>query len=355
MSLFKRIDGRVRDDVFTNTIPSGYIVSPLNRFSLTGTALELQHDNLDDVLVLVDITGACAVEVTADYTPTEVNDNGGLILFNNATQTSEFLERVDAATAQTVSRWRTKSTNGKDWDFYADSGNGFNFIDSALEFTPKKAGVVLKKGTGAGFVPLSLKRITITTGDTLLVGNVTDGQTVELLDDKNAVVASSVVVNGLASLMMPRLLVTGKLRVKSGSTVVEELSGTFAGGDRYDGGASLKIVKDATTKEELSVTDLSDLGLMVNGVLQKKLYLYNPSSTAALSVNVSIAAYTTAFGYQWADVAKDASGSADTYGDVINYPSVAAGATVAFWIRVVQGSDYSGLDPLKFNIELQHA
>ncbi len=355
MSLFKRIDGRVRDDVLTNTIPSGYIVSPLNRFSLTGTALELQHDNLDDVLVLIDIAGACAVEVTADYTPTETNDNGGLILFSNADQTTEFLERSDASTTQTVSRWRTKSTNGKDWDFYADSGNGFNFIDSALEFTPRKAGVVLKKGTGAGFVPLSLKRITITTSDTLLVGNVGDGQTVELLDDTNTVLVSSVVTNGLASIIMPRLLITGKLRVRSGSTIIEELSGTFAGGDRYDGGASLKIVKDATTKEELSVTDLSDIGLMVNGVLQKKFYLYNPSSTAALSVNVSIVAYAMAFGYQWADVAKDVSDSAGTYGDTVSYPSIASGATVAFWIRVVQGTDYSGLDPLKFMIDLQHA
>lgn len=355
MSLFKRIDGRVRDDVFTNTIPNGYIVSPLNRFSMTGSALELQHDNLDDSFILVDIPGACAIEISADYTPTETNDSGGLILFGNAVQTSEFLERADASTTQKVARWRTKSMNGKDWDFYADSGNGFNFIDSSLEFAPKKAGVVLKKGTGAGFVSLSLKRITITASDSILVGNLGDGQIVELIDETNAVAASSVVVNGLASLMMPRLIISGKLRVKNGNTLVEEISGTFAGGDRYDGGASLKIIKDVTTKEELSVTDLSDLGLMINGVLQKKMYVYNPSSTAALSVNVSIVSYATAFGHQWADVAKDVNGIAGTYSDTINHTSIAPGASIPFWIRVTQGSDYSGLDPLKLNIEIQHA
>lgn len=355
MALYKRIDGRIRDDVFTNTIPGGYIVSPLNRYSFNGSALVLQHDSLDDVRALVDVSGACAVEISADYTPTELNDTGGLILFSDAERTAEFLEKADTAITQTVSRWRTKSTNGKDWDFYADNGNGFSFIDSALEFTPKKVGVVLKKGNASGFVPLSLKRITITTSDTLLLVNVTDGQTVELVDETNTVIVSGVAINNTVSLVMPRLIVTGKIRVKSGATLVEEISGTFAGGDRYDGGATLKIVKDATTKEELSVTDLSDLPLMVNGVMQKKYYLYNPSSSSAVNVNVNVLAYSTEFGYQWADVAKDSGGVAGTYGDTINYASIAAGVTVAFWIRVVQGTDYSGLDPLKFTIELQHA
>lgn len=355
MSLFKRIDGRLRDDVFTNTLPGGYIVSPLNRFSFTGTALQLQHDNIDDVRVLVDLIGPCAIEITADYTPAEMNDTGGLILFSDADRTAEFLESVDNSQTQNVLRWRVKSGNGKDWDFFADSGNGFSFIDSVLEFTPKKAGVVLSKGNGPGFVPLNLKRITIAASDTLIVGNISDGQIVEVLDDTNAVIASTIAYNGLASVVLPRLLITGKLRVKSGTTVIEEVSGQFSGGDRYDSGSTLKIIKDTTTKEELSVTDLSDLGLMMNGVLEKKFYLYNPSGTSAFNPSVAISAYNVAFGYQWADVAKDVSGTPGVYADLISLPTITAGSMAAFWIRVVQGNDYSGFEPLKFAIELQHS
>lgn len=354
MTLYKRIDGRIRDDVFSNTIPPGYIISPLNRYSFTGTALQLQHDNLDDVRVMVDLTGPCAVEITADYNPTVASDTGGLILFSDSTRTAEFLERADTTISQTVSRWRVSSGNGVDWDFYSDSGNGFNFIDSTLGFTPKKIGAVLKKGNGAGFLPLNLKRITMTLSDRLLVANVADGLTVELLDDTNALVTSAIALNGVVSLVMPHLLVQGKIRVKNGNSVVEEVSGLFAGGDRYDSGSTLKILTDATTKEELKTTDLTDIGLMLNGILQKKLYLYNPSSTIALNATISIDAYNSMFGYQWADIARDVSGNAGTYVDEINYSTLAAGQIIPFWLRVVQASDYDGFDPLQFVLDLQH-
>lgn len=354
MTLYKRVDGRIRDDVFTTAIPPDYIVSPLNRFSFTGSALQLERDNVEDVRALVDLSGPCAIEVTADYTPTETGDTGGLLLFASASQTSEFLEYVDESIVQTVSRWRTKSVNGKDWDFFADNGSGFSFVDSVLEFQAKKAGVVLKKGNGAGFVPLQLRRVTITTSDTLLVANASNGMTVELLNESSTVVASTVSQNGMASLLMPNLLVTGKLRIKNGATLIEEVAGTFAGGDRYDVGSALRIVKDSVTKEEFSIADLTDLGAMVNGVLEKKLFLFNPSGASAVNVNLSIIAYSSAFGHQWADLAKDNSGAPGAYGDLITYTSVAGNAVIPFWIRVTQGTGYTGFDPLRFTLELQH-
>lgn len=354
MTLYKRIDGRIRDDVFSTTIPPGYIISPLNRYSFTGTALQLQHDNLEDVRVLVDVSGPCAVEITADYTPTVASDTGGLILFSDSTRTAEFLERADTSISQTVSRWRVTSTNGTDWDFFSDNGNGFNFIDSTLGFTPKKIGTTLKKGNGSGFLPMDLKRITMTLSDRLLVANVADGLTVELLDDTNTLLATANAANNVVSLVLPRLLVQGKIRVKNGSVILEEVSGLFAGGDRYDSGSTLRIVTDPTTKVELKTTDPTDIGVMANGILQKKLYLYNPSSTTALNVAIAINAYNSKFGYQWADIARDVSGSAGTYLDEINYPSIEAGVLIPFWLRIVQSSDYDGFDPLQFALDLQH-
>lgn len=354
MSLYKRIDGRIRDDVFTNTIPAGYIVSPLNRYTLTGSALQLQHDNIEDVRVLTDVPGICAIEITTDYTPKETGDAGGLILFRDAESTAEFLERSDSSTTQTVARWRAVSNQTNDWDFYSDSGGGFNFTDSLIGFIPKKIGIVLKKGIGNGYVPMDLKRITITAGDRLTVANLTDGVTVELLDEANAILASSIAYKGVVSLAMSRLLVQGKLRIKNGTTVVEELSALFAGGDRYDSGANLKIIVDPTTKEELSRTELTDLGQMTNGILQKKYYLYNPTTSTALNATVAIQAYSDKFGWQWADIARDMSNTPGTYYDEINYPSVAAGAVIPFWIRVVQSSGYDGFDPLKFIFDLSH-
>lgn len=354
MTLYLRETGLIRNDTFAGGIPAGYVVSPSNRVTGQSGKLRLDHDNIEDTRALVSITGACAVEIVADYTPLEANDEGGLILFANSTEVVEFVEQQTNAVSTTVSKWKTRSANGKDWDLFADSGTGYSFVDTAAEFVPTKIGAVLKKGTASGFVPLLLERLTITKSDTITVGNLAAGLTVELLDASNAVVASTTTTGTTATLLMANLIVTGKLRVKNGSTVMLEVSGTFYGGDRYDSGSTMKIVLDDVTRPELSTTSLTDIGLMGNGKLERKLYLYNPGGTPVSSVTLLVEQYNAKFGYQWVDIALDVSGKAGTYADFISYTSIAAGATVPFWIRVTQGTDYQGLDPLEYALNLSH-
>lgn len=354
MSLYLRESGLFRNDTFGSGLPAAYVAAPVSRVSVAGGRLRLDHDANDDTLVLAPLPGACAVEVKADYTPTEENDQGGLVLYQNADNKIEFLERVDSNVTTNVSRWRAVSTDGKTWDLFADSGSGFQFVDMAAEFVPNKVGAVLKKGTASGYVPLFLERLTITKSSFLTVGNLANGLTVELLDASNVVVTTAQVLASKALVPMPSLHVSGSLRVKNGGTVVDTISGEFYGGDRYDSGSSLKIVKDNVTLEELSRTDLSDVGTMTNGQLLKKLYIHNPTAAPVSSVSVLIEQWNAKFGYQWADVAKDVSGAPGTWGDVISYTSVPANSTTAFWLRVEQQTGYTGLDPLELSIGLQH-
>ncbi|WP_248499809.1 hypothetical protein [Staphylococcus aureus] len=354
MTLHLRETGLIRDDTYAGGLPSGYVSSPAGRVLLDSGNLRLDHDNNEDTRVLAPISGACAVEVLADYTPTEQNDNGGLVLFAASDSVVEFLEKPDASVTTNVSRWKTRSLNGKDWDLFADSGTGYSFVDTAAEFVPTKVGAVLKKGTGAGFVPLKLQRITITKSDVLSIGNLSAGLTVELLDASNAVVASVTTTSNTATLNMPSLVVTGKLRIKNGATVTMEVSATFYGGDRYDSGSTLKIVLDNVTKPELSTTTLTDIGLMASGQLVKKLYIYNPGGAPVNSVTLTVVQWAAKFGYQWVDVALDVSGAPGTYGDVISYTSIAAGAVIPFWIRVTQGNDYDGFEALQYALDLAH-
>ncbi|WP_218274852.1 hypothetical protein, partial [Pseudomonas sp. GP01-A3] len=55
--------------------------SPPGRYSIQNGGLQLEHDNNEDTLALVTINEPCAIEITADYNPTETTDKGGLILF----------------------------------------------------------------------------------------------------------------------------------------------------------------------------------------------------------------------------------------------------------------------------------
>jgi hypothetical protein len=354
MTLHLRESGLIRNDTYAGGVPSGYVVSPAGRVLLDSGNLRMDHDNNEDVRVLAPISGACAVEVIADYTPTEQNDSGGILLFAASDSVVEFLEQPEATVATTVSRWRTRSLNGKDWDLFADSGAGYSFVDTAAEFVPVKIGAVLKKGTGSGFVPINLQQILVTKSDVLSIGNLGAGLTAELLNVSNEVVASTTTVSNTANLAMPSLAVTGKLRIKNGTTVTMEVSGTFYGGDRYDSGSTLKIVLDNVTKPELSTTTLTDVGLMSNGQLVKKLYIYNPGGTNVSSVTLTVAQWGAKFGYQWVDVALDVSGSPGAYSDAISYTSIAAGASVAFWIRIKQGTDYDGFEPLQYALDLAH-
>lgn len=354
MSLYLRESGLIRNDTFGVGLPAAYVATPVSRVATDAGRLRLDHDTNEDTLVLATLPGACAIEIKADYTPTIENDQGGLVLYQNADNKVEFLERTDTNVGTNIARWRAVSGDGKTWDLFADSGSGFQFTDMVSEFIPNKVGAVLKKGTASGYVKLFLERLTITKSAILTVGNLANGFTVELLDASNAVVATAQVVSSKALVPMPSLHVNGSLQVKNGGTTVDTISGEFYGGDRYDSGSSLKIVKDNVTLEELSRTDLSDVGTMTNGQLLKKLYIHNPTAAPVSSISVLIEQWNAKFGYQWADVAKDVSGVPGTWGDVITYTSVPANSSTAFWLRVEQQPGYTEIDPLELSIGLQH-
>jgi hypothetical protein len=352
--LYKREDGKIRDDSFNASIPQDWIITPSGYYSLSERPgyLRMKRHATKDVLALFPVPPSFALEIEAEYFPTQAADNGGLILFRDSEQNAEFLEVHTDDVASDVVRWRAVGRNTL-FDFYSDSGEGMEFIDS-VTLEPLKAGIVLKKGQAPDFVPLDVKRVVLTTSDTMLVGNLPDGAIAELVDVDGNIQASSVASGGVAAIKMPILRFDGKLVVRQGQSILGEVTNVFYGGDRYDKGSSLTIVTDENTKTELSVTSPTDLGLMVNGVLLKKLWVYNPEPFAVTTVSIDVVQWNSKFGYQWVDIANDVNGNPGTFSDSINIPFVGPGALVPFYVRVTQGTDYDGLEPLYFGFDLKH-
>ncbi|ANB66148.1 hypothetical protein GFC29_3814 (plasmid) [Anoxybacillus sp. B7M1] len=352
--LYKREDGKIRDDTFSGSIPLDWIITPSGYYSISERPgyLRMKHHATKDALAVFPVPPSFALEIEAEYFPTQAADTGGLILYRDSEQSAEFLEVYTDDTSSDVTRWRAIGQNNV-FDLYSDSGEGIEFVDS-VSIAPVKAGIVLKKGQAAGFVPLDVKRVVVTTSDTLIVGNLPDGAVAQLLSTDGQVQATSIASGGVAAIKMPLLRFDGRLVVKQGSSVLGDITNVFYGGDRYDKGSSVSIVTDPNTKAELSVTSPTDLGLMVNGVLLKQLWVYNPEPFAVTTVSIDVVQWNSKFGYQWADIANDVNGSPGTFSDSINISLISPGATVPFYVRITQGTDYDGLEPLYFGFDLKH-
>lgn len=348
-SLFEVESGLLFKDDF-QSLNSRWTASPVGSYSLTDNPshIRLKHHVSQDTLILANIpSDIFAFEVIADYNPTVPGDEGGILIWNNSTEKIEFLESYDKDKEESQKNWMVVK-EGNDWRFFSDEGLGYNFVDSdVMEAT--KFGVVLKRGSNTDFVDLDVDRIIATKGNKLTVMNVIMGGIVQLLDKDGNIMAEDYVQDGSAiQLQMPYLEIEGTLNVLDAErSVICTVDGVFHGGDIYNVGAELQVRIDET---ELSRTEQTNLGNMVSGKLEVLMNVHNPSNLSATNVQIGVIQYDNKFGYQWANVALDSSGTPLDYSDTITIPVLKPNETVYFWVKVTKGTDYVGLDSLQFNI-----
>jgi hypothetical protein len=351
MTLYEVSSGLIFIDDFTS-LDSRWIASPVGSYSLTDRPgfFRMKHHLTQDTLLLASIPeNVIAFEVHADYTPTVDGDQGGVVIWNTSEEKIEFLEKIDAERTTSQKNWMVLK-DGTDLRFFSDEGNGYDFVDSdVMEAT--RFGVVLKRGTSTSFTDLDVDKVIVTRGNLLTVTNLVQGQKVQLLDSLGNVIVETPVIEGSAiQLRLPKLQIEGTLQILDSSDVlIDDIGGTFYGGDVYSIGTDIEIRKGTT---ELSKTEQTDLGDMIAGVLETQLNVYNPSIVSALNVNLAIAQYSSKFGWEWADIAPDVGGVAGAYGEMITIPELLPGQSIDFWIKVTKGTGYTGLEPLQFNIHL---
>ena len=351
--LFRKESGYLFTDDF-NTINSMWTISPVGSYSIMDRPghLRLKHHVSQDTLILSDIpSDIFAVEVHADYTPTEVGDEGGILLWNNSKDKVEFVENVDSTVTGTQKSWMVLK-EGKECKFFSSEGLGYNFVDNAI-IEANKFGVILKRGAGTQFVNMDVDRIIATKGNKITVMNVPPGMSVRLTDTSGVILAEDVVNSGSAiRLTLPSLEVDGTLSIIDDLGVLSsKVDAKFYGGDIYSIGTSIEVRID---ESELSRVSHTDLGNMTSGVLEVLMNVYNPSDIVCRNIDLSIEQYTNKFGWEWADLSVDVSGVPGVYSDTINIPTLQPKETIYFWVKVTKGVNYIGTEPIQFNVHMKH-
>lgn len=352
--LYEIEDGLLFIDDF-QTLNSRWIASPIGSYSLSDRPgyIRLKHHASQDTLILTDIpTDKFACEVFADYTPTADGDEGGVLVWNNSSETIEFVERLDSATTENQTSWMVVKNN-TDLRFFSNSGSGYAFVDSDV-MESNKFGVILKRGSDPAFTNLDVDKIIATKGNKLRVEGLVTSQKVRLEDTLGNTLAEDILSLGSAlELTLPKLELSGTLKVfNPDGSLLCSIDGAFYGGDIYGVGSSIEVRIGTTELDRLSQTDL---GTMSAGVLQMLMNVNNPSNVSLTNVVVAIEQYSTKFGWQWADLALDNSGTPGTFGDVLNIANLPANSQVNFWVKVTKGSGvYNTNEPLQFTLHLEH-
>lgn len=360
MGIYKKWSGLLFDDKFDGAgIDSRYGLSPSGAVTLDSALSQvvMPHTDIETMVIFdtPDNEPTLMFEVTANYIPTELGDEGGIIIWQDGYHRLEFLESRDTTT-QEYSRWRAQK-KGNTWTFYANRGFGWELFDTA-NLVAQKIGVVLKNPDRTGYVTLNLDRLVLCRSSKITVGNLPEGYSVHLCDSAGFSVASSTVLplwTGV-ELELPSLPFTGILRVYDENGVLLSSLGPFDiyGGDTYLYGTDLRVLWKGT---ELNLTGETSLGTMYDNLIQVQMELLNPSTNkTADSISMGILKYRDEFGYEWADICHDdgTDNPDGNYSKRLDMGSLDPLATKKFWMKVERKSEHFGIKPIHFILDITH-
>lgn len=354
-SIFKISSGLLFSDDY-NSVSSRWVLSPAGSYTITEKPgfMRMKHHASNDTLMLTDIpkVSQFAFEVHADFAPIADGDNGGLIIWKNSSSKTEFLEKVDALTQENQKSWMAVKDDNN-WVFYSDEGMGYNFIDSEYIDDATRFGVVLKRGSQPDFTNLDVDRMIATLGDKIVVRNVASGYKVSIEDKLGNTLVEDVVQDSTGAILkMPRLEIDGILKIKDENDVeVTQVPTILYGGDVYSLGTSIEVRYQGN---ELSTTTQTDLGSLTTGKIEIPLEVFNPSTFDAANVKIAIEQYLSKFGWTWAEVAPDVSGVPGVYSQSLDILLLQSITPYPFWLRITKGTNYMGMEPLQFNIHMEH-
>ncbi|MGV6975139.1 hypothetical protein [Bacillus toyonensis] len=350
VSLYEKESGKIFVDDFDSVNPK-WLMSPSNAFNnaVKKGFLRMNHSADKDVMLLIDKPQSnFAIQVIADYAPTKEGDEGGLLIYQNEKNKVEFLESYAANGSQSNKEWMAICKEDQ-WDFYTKTDTFFDYADND-SLTAKRIGVVLKRGTAEGFVPLDINKIIMTTSNMLRLRQLYENYKVVLKDTADNILSTNIVAvahTGI-DILLPSLEFEGIIEIyDEENELLAKKQATFYGGDMYCMGSSLQIKMNSA---ELNTTDPTNLGYMVNNERIVKMTIVNDNIGAATNIKLSIQQYMEKVGYTWALISLDGT----SYLNEIQIDSVAAQSTRDFWVKVVKDTNFLAFEPIYFNINLKH-
>lgn len=350
VSLYEKESGKIFVDDFDSVNPK-WLMSPSNLFNnaIKKGFLRMNHSADKDVMLLIDKPpGNLAIQVIADYAPTKEGDEGGLLIYQNEKNKVEFLESYSSNSSQSNKEWMAICKEDQ-WDFYTKTDTFFDYADND-SLAAKRIGVVLKRGTAEGFVPLDINKIIMTTSNMLRLRQLYENYKVVLKDTADNTLSTNIVAAAHTGIdiLLPSLEFEGIIEIyDEENELLAKKQTTFYGGDMYCMGSSLQIKMDSA---ELNTTDPTNLGYMVNNERIVKMTIVNDNIGAATNIKLSIQQYMEKVGYTWALISSDGT----SYLNEIQIDSVAAQDTRDFWVKIVKDTNFLAFEPIYFNIHLKH-
>ncbi|MBJ8115382.1 MULTISPECIES: hypothetical protein [Bacillus] len=350
VSLYEKESGKIFVDDFDFVNPK-WLMSPSNAFNnaVKKGFLRMNHADNKDVMLLIDKPqGNFAIQVIADYAPTKEEDQGGLLIYQNEKNKVEFLESYSANSSQSNKEWMA-ICKADQWDFYTKTDTFFDYADND-SLAAKRIGVVLKRGTAEGFVPLDINKIIMTTSNMLHLRQLYENYKVVLKDTADNTLSTNIVAAAHTGIdiLLPSLEFEGIVEIyDEENELLAKKQATFYGGDMYCMGSSLQIKMNS---EELNTTDPTNLGYMLNNEQIVKMTIVNDNIGAATNIKLSIQQYMKKVGCTWALISLDGT----NYSNEIQIDSVAAQDTRDFWVKVVKDTNFLAFEPIYFNIHLKH-
>ncbi|ARJ26036.1 hypothetical protein B7492_33595 (plasmid) [Bacillus mycoides] len=350
VSLYEKESGKIFVDDFDSVNPK-WLMSPSDAFNnaVKKGFLRMNHSADKDVMLLIDKPqGNLAIQVIADYAPTKEGAEGGLLIYQNEKNKVEFLESYSANSSQSNKEWMAICKEDQ-WDFYTKADTFFDYADND-SLAAKRIGVVLKRGTAEGFVPLDINKIIMTTSNMLRLRQLYENYKVVLKDTADNILSTNIVATAHTGIdiLLPSLEFEGIIEIyDEENELLAKKQATFYGGDMYCMGSSLQIKMNS---EELNTTDPTNLGYMVNNERIVKMTIVNDNIGAATNIKLSIQQYMEKVGYTWALISLDGT----NYSNDIQIDSVAAQSTRDFWVKVVKDTNFLAFEPIYFNIHLKH-
>ncbi|PEA65619.1 hypothetical protein [Bacillus toyonensis] len=350
VSLYEKESGKLFVDDFDSVNPK-WLMSPSNTFNnaVKKGFLRMNHSADKDVMLLIDKPQSnFAIQVIADYAPTKEGDEGGLLIYQNEKNKVEFLESYSSNSSQSNKEWMAICKEDQ-WDFYTKTDTFFDYTDND-SLAAKRIGVVLKRGTAEGFVPLDINKIIMTTSNMLRLRQLYENYKVVLKDTADNILSTNIVAAAHTGIdiLLPSLEFEGIIEIyDEENELLAKKQATFYGGDMYCMGSSLQIKMNSA---ELNTTDPTNLGYMVNNERIVKMTIINNNIGAATNIKLSIQQYMEKVGYTWALISLDGT----NYLNEIQIDSVAAQSTRDFWVKVVKDTNFLAFEPIYFNINLKH-
>lgn len=345
MAIYKVQSGLIFDDRF-DFLDSRWFVSPSGSCEVGEWGLRMYHT--DETKILFDLPPHpdLMLEVVADYLPTVEGDEGGIVIWQTASDKLEFLESVDNKQGE-YSIWRAFK-QGNLWTFFAFKDGQWELFDAAF-LEANRAGVVLKNPPSDGYTTLDIKQVVLCKGMFLTIGNLGSGNRVDLCNLEGRVVVSQKVQEGRGDvkLFLPALPFRGIVRIyDNGQLISEEEPTDFYGGDVYALGGGIVLMKDGVP---LNTYGFNRLGIMQGDKIEQRLQVKNELTHVIENLRISIRQYLGEFGWEWTDLALDKEGD---YGKYITIQSIGPGEVKEFWLRVVRDVEKVVFDPTYFIVDI---